>query len=79
MLLDTATGTFQAAKSIATTSNPNGVAAGDFNGDGKLDIVVADTNANVVSLLRGNGGGTFVAPTDDRAGVPDAPDRDRSR
>jgi len=35
------------------------VAVGDFNGDGKLDAAVACHNANVVSVLLGNGNGTF--------------------
>jgi hypothetical protein len=38
---------------------PQSAAVGDFNGDGKPDIVTADTNSNAVSLLRGRGDGTF--------------------
>jgi hypothetical protein len=37
------------------------VAMGDFNHDGKLDLVVSDDNGFTVSL--GNGDGTFQAPT----------------
>jgi len=33
---------------------------GDFNGDGKLDIAVI--NGNIVSVLYGNGDGTFGTP-----------------
>ncbi len=40
------------------------VATGDFNGDGKLDVVVANASSNNVSVLLGNGDGTFQAPVD---------------
>ena len=39
------------------------VAVGDFNGDGKLDLVTANAGADDVSVLLGNGNGTFQAPT----------------
>jgi hypothetical protein len=38
---------------------PMAVATGDFNGDGKLDLAVADGFGNSVSILLGNGDGTF--------------------
>jgi hypothetical protein len=38
------------------------VAAGDFNGDGKLDLVYGDTNGDFRMLL-GNGDGTFQSTT----------------
>lgn len=38
------------------------VAVGDFNGDGKLDLVTVDGYDSVVSVLLGNGNGTFQAP-----------------
>ena len=34
---------------------------GDFNGDGKLDLAVVNNNDNTVSILFGNGDGTFQA------------------
>ena len=33
----------------------------DVNGDGKPDIVVPNANSNTVSVLLGNGNGTFQA------------------
>ena len=37
------------------------VAVGDFNGDGKSDLVTADDDGNTASVLLGNGNGTFQA------------------
>jgi hypothetical protein len=45
------------------------VAVGDFNGDGKLDLAVADPNSGTVSVLLGNGDGTFPAAASYHAGV----------
>ena len=40
-------------------SSPYSVATGDFNGDGKPDLVTANAGSNSVSVLLGNGDGTF--------------------
>src|ERR1700740_354596 len=42
--------------------DPASVAAGDFNGDGKLDLAAANYNSKSVAVLLGNGDGTFQAP-----------------
>ena len=40
------------------------VTAGDWNGDGKLDLAVANFESANVSILLGNGNGTFQAKVD---------------
>src|SRR5262249_57785362 len=41
---------------------PHGVATGDFNGDGQPDLGVANAYYGGVSILLGNGDGTFRPP-----------------
>ncbi len=43
---------------------PSSLAAGDFNGDGFDDLVVANSTDNTVSILINDGGGTFVQKQD---------------
>ncbi len=50
-------------------SYPFSVAAGDFNGDGKVDLAVANEGSNSVSVLLGNGDGTFAAAQNFATGV----------
>ena len=40
-------------------ANPTAIVAGDFNGDGRTDLAVANYGSNDVSVLLGNGDGTF--------------------
>jgi len=64
ILLGNGNGTFTptAQSPIATGSAPISVAVGDFNGDGKLDLAVADSvRKGTVSILLGNGDGTFTS------------------
>src|SRR5262249_5237626 len=42
-------------------NTPSPPALGDFNGAGKLDLAVTSTNNSTVSVLPGNGDGTFGA------------------
>lgn len=44
-------------------SEPEAIAIGDFNGDGKPDLAVANYEANSVTVLLNSGNGTFTADT----------------
>jgi VCBS repeat protein/FG-GAP repeat protein len=41
---------------------PSSIAVGDFNNDGKLDIVVSNFSSNTIAVFLNNGDGTFGAP-----------------
>jgi hypothetical protein len=63
--------------SFAAGSYPRSVAVADVNGDGHPDLAAADSGSNYVTVLHGNGDGTFgpathlgvSAPTGSTAGV----------
>src|SRR5215469_7280738 len=40
-------------------THPAAIVVGDFNGDGKADLAVANSGGNDISILLGNGDGTF--------------------
>jgi len=64
ILLGKGDGTFEPSVDYSTGSTGSGtysVAVGDFNRDGKLDLVVANQASNNISVLLGNGDGTFQA------------------
>ena len=70
MLMGNGDGTFQPARTFAAGVVPGVLVAGDFTGDGKLDLAVAgdvynsvtNTDVGEVSVLLGNGDGTFAPP-----------------
>ena len=51
VLLGNGDGTFQAAVNYGVGSGPISVAVGDFNGDGKPDLAVANQGSNNVTIL----------------------------
>ena len=69
-LLGNGDGTLQQAGSTSANLGPTALALADFNGDGKLDAAVASYGTGAanyvdggVAILRGNGDGTFQAPS----------------
>ncbi len=58
-------GTFQQSLSVPLPpgAGPSSIVAADFNDDGRLDLAVTDTNLSEVSILLGNGDGTFQSST----------------
>ncbi len=59
---------FSAAVPYGAGVDPYGIAAADFNGDGKADLATANYSSNTVSILLGNGNGTFGAAANFAAG-----------
>jgi hypothetical protein len=64
VLLGNGNGTFKAPIATTPGGSATAVATGDFNGDGKQDLVLTDNRNNTVSVLLGDGNGTFQAPHD---------------
>ena len=65
-------GSFAPRVDYAAGRNPWTLAVADLNGDGKPDLVVADSESYGVSVLLGQGDGTFAAKIDFSTGAPEA-------
>ena len=64
ILLSNGDGTFTPANGSPVTAGnyPTTIAVADFDGDGNLDLAIADDNASSVTIMMGNGDGTFKPP-----------------
>lgn len=76
VLLGNGDGTFKTHVDYNTSGGPTAVAIGDFNGDGKLDLATANcfpagscAGSGSVSILFGNGDGTFQSHLDTNTGA----------
>ncbi|HET6929294.1 MAG TPA: Ig-like domain repeat protein [Candidatus Acidoferrum sp.] len=59
ILLGNGDGTFQPQVTTPVGNHPSGIVVNEFNGDGDLDVAVANRDDNTVGVLLGNGDGTF--------------------
>jgi FG-GAP-like repeat len=64
VLLGNGNGTFQAPNSFTTATSISALTTGEFNGDGRPDLVTVSSNTNNVSVFPGNGDGTFSQQSD---------------
>jgi hypothetical protein len=64
-------GTFVGGPVYTSVSLPYGITAADFNGDGHLDLAVANNGTNTVAVMLGNGDGTFQKPYAYHAPLPE--------
>lgn len=60
---------FDAPYNLPVGNTPEALAVGDFNGDGVLDLAVANGGSNSVSILLGNPDGTFQDRVDYAVGT----------
>ena len=59
---------FASLQTYATGTNPYSIAVGDFRGVGITDLAVANNSDGTVSVLLGNGDGTFATAKDYKVG-----------
>ncbi|AKV67559.1 beta strand repeat-containing protein [Microcystis panniformis] len=60
---------FNPATNFSVGNRPRSVTVGDFNGDGKSDLAVANTGSSTVSVLLGTGTGSFGTATNFTVGI----------
>src|SRR5215831_14184875 len=63
IMLGNGDGSFRKGQTINLASgiNGNGITAGDFNGDGRLDLALVSNTTNQIYFYQGSGTGTFTS------------------
>jgi hypothetical protein len=62
-------GVFESPVNLPFNVNFSGLAVGDFNGDGRPDLVALDPGRQAVAVLLNDGRGSFAPPVDVPAGI----------
>ena len=63
-------GSFSVGDTYAVNPEPGSIAVADLRGSGELDLAVADFQGAAISVLLGNGNGTFELPVSYAASFP---------
>jgi hypothetical protein len=63
---------FHSASKYAVGTSPSAATSADFNGDGKMDLAVANSGSKNVSILLGKGDGSFQTAINSDLGNSDA-------
>ncbi|HEX7774131.1 MAG TPA: VCBS repeat-containing protein, partial [Pyrinomonadaceae bacterium] len=76
VLLNNGNGAFAGAVNYPVDFNPGCIVIADFNVDGKLDLAIGNffggaTSSGTISILLGNGNGTFQTAVNYAAGTPE--------
>jgi hypothetical protein len=69
ILINDGQGQFLLSSRLSTGADPYGVTAADFDGDGNVDLAVANSGAASMSVYLGNGHGGFSGPFTFNTGV----------
>jgi len=74
ILLGNGDGSFAPQTTVAVGAQPIWLASGDFNGDGKVDLITSNIGDGTVTVLLSNGDGTFTR-IDSASGLFPGPNR----
>src|SRR5262249_46353098 len=62
VLLGNGDGTFAKHVDYSESANPRSMVTADLNGDGKLDLAIANEGSSNIGIMLGNGDGSFQNP-----------------